>query len=183
MTNDGPSAYRDYPSGQYDQPISPGQHYAGSYPPPKSPTSWNPNVAPAPKKKNGLAKALVIAGIVLVFLCGGGLVACTAMAGKAVEEVDKEIKNGNTEKLQQVKLKSCTGDDFGVRIVYEVTNTSATVQSYWIQFEISDPSGNRLGEGHGVINNLAAGKTAKENTLATAGDYKGKFKCQVVKVN
>lgn len=171
MTNDGPSAYRDYQSGRYEQPVSPAE-YGGAYVPP----------APS-KKKNGWVKGLVIAGIVLVFLCGGGLVACTAMAGKAVEQVDQEIKNGNTAKLQQIKLKSCTGDDFGVRIVYEVTNTSATTQSYWIQFEISDPSGNRLGEGHGVINNLAAGKTAKEDTLATAGDYKGKFKCQVVKVN
>ena len=155
----------------------PGEYspHPGNYPPPTN-------------TKNRKVWPWILGAFLIALICvGGPIVACTVVAGgtvAAIEEVDKEIKKSEALKTKQVKIDECKRDSFGfVTVAFTVKNDSDTVQSYWIQFEVKNSEGIRVGEAHGVINDLAFGDTAKDNSVSAAEVGAKKFTCSVVKVN
>jgi len=135
-----------------------------------------------PLKKKRAKWPWVLAGIGVFFLllCGVlGLVTLSAVGN----EVDKQIQHGSTEKRADVTLNKCYRNSIGfVQADFTVVNNSDRVQSYWIQFEVRDDKNVRLGEMHGVLNNVGAGATAKE-TAVSGIESTGKYTCVVVRVD
>lgn len=153
-----------------------------TYPEETNPAPYTePNIYPKKRK----VWPWIVGGLLLLFLCvGGTFVACTAMVGGAVSEIDKELKENKELKTKQVEINKCTKTDFGfVEIRYTVTNDFAEEQSYLIQFEIKDADGVRTGEAHAALNNIAAGTTAKDKAVSIAEVGTKKFTCSIVSVD
>jgi hypothetical protein len=133
--------------------------------------------------KKGTKVGLIVGGVALGLCCVGGTTIALVGVGGAASEIDKQIQHGDSDKLTAVKINKCYKDSLGwVAIDFTVVNSTDRVQSYWAQFEITDAAGVRLGETHGVLNNINAGATAKESAQSTV-EPKGKFTCSVVRVD
>lgn len=144
--------------------------------------------APAPPKKGmstGLKVFLIIAGL-SVLLCGGGFVACTALVGKAANDVS----NGQKAKAGHVALKTCEAqradaDLFPtVKFDIEVNNSSKNQETYFIDVIVLDSAGTRVGNTTEVVSDVRPGQKAVEKgTLMLSQKVSGKITCKIDKVS
>jgi len=140
-----------------------------------------PSGPPQPPKKRKMWPWLLGGFVALMLVCGGVAVAALGLGAKAV---DDQIQNGSTGLKEHVKITACRADALGMAEVgFTVVNASDRTESYWIQFGVTDAAGTRLGEAHGVVNNLAAGATAKDKAVSATGELPSKFKCVLERVN
>lgn len=154
-----------------------------SYPqqyPPQQPMQAYPQQPP----KKGKAWKIVLGVLIGMFLlCGGGLVACTGIFAAGSAEMERQ----DNEAAKSVTITNCKGENLlgstMVTVEYTVKNSTDKARSYSIQFDIYTADGKtRLGEAHGVINSLAAGKTATEKSTPASVDAK-QFKCVLGEVS
>lgn len=144
--------------------------------------------APPPQKKRmstGLKVFLIIAGL-SVILCGGGIVACTALVGKAASDVskDQEAKAGH------VALKTCEIDSAdsdllpNVKFDLEVNNSSENQNTYFIDVFVYDAKGTRVGNTSSIVSDVRPGqKAVEEGSILLSQKVTGKITCKVDKVS
>lgn len=163
----------------YQDAPQPAPHY-GSGPHPHAP-------ATPPKKgmSKGLKITLIIVGL-LVILCGGGFVACTALVGKAANDISKE----QDAKAGHVKLTSCAAESAGsdlfptVKFDVEVNNSSKNQNTYFIDVFIMDSAGTRVGNTTTMVSDVRPGQTAKEQGIVPLSKkVSGKITCKIDKVS
>lgn len=141
----------------------------------------NPFAPPARKgMSTGLKATLIIAGL-LVLLCGGGAVACTALAGGAATSISNEMdaRKGDV-RLMACHPRGTIEGTWEARI--EITNSGKTDHTYLVQINLMDGN-KRLGEAHAVVNDLAPGQTARERVVGLTGGGYAAAKCEVGDVN
>lgn len=152
------------------------------YPVAGPPSYYGP---PAPQKKKRTLLWVLIGVLAGVLICGGAtVVGLGALAGSAVEEIDKQIQYGSDEKRAATKITSCRVGPLGVvEVGYKVTNDTERVQSYLLTFEIKNAAGTRLGEADDAINGLAPGDTATDSAPSTVQNPKKGFTCGLVRAD
>jgi hypothetical protein len=151
-----------------------------------------PGYTPPPAKKGmstGLKIFLIVVGL-SVLLCGGGFVACTAVAGKAVNDVSTEISNKQAAKAGHVKLTTCEAESAAsgvlpnVKFDIEVNNTSADQETYLIDVFITDEAGTRVGNTTSIVSDVRPGqKAVEQGTVLLSQKASGKITCKVDKVS
>lgn len=156
--------------------------------PPSGPYAGPVYTPPTPPKK-GMSKGLkifLIIAIAGVVLCGGGFVACTALVGKAANDISKE----QDAKASHVKLTSCAAESAGadvfptVKFDVEVTNSSKSQNTYFIDVFIMDGSGVRVGNSTEIVSDVRPGQTAKEQgVVPLSKKVSGKITCKIDKVS
>lgn len=153
----------------------------------QSPAPGSAPVPPLPKKgmSTGLKVFLIIAGL-SVILCGGGFVACTALVGKAANDVSNDQK----AKVAHVALKTCEAqradaDLFPtVKFDIEVNNSSKNQETYFIDVIVLDSAGTRVGNTTSIVSDVRPGQKAVEKgTLMLSQKVSGKITCKVDKVS
>ncbi|MEU2612647.1 hypothetical protein ABZ570_13875 [Micromonospora sp. NPDC007271] len=142
--------------------------------------------APPPKKgmSTGLKIFLIIVGLA-VLLCGGGFVACTALVGKAADDISKsqEAKAGHVE------LKSCEAESTGdllanVKFEVEVNNTSKDQNTYLVDVFILDDKGTRVGNTTSIVSDVRPGqKAVEEGVVLLSQKVSGEVTCKIDKVS
>lgn len=146
-----------------------------------------PIAPPTPPKKGmskGLKITLIIAGL-LVILCGGGAVACTALVGKAAND----ISNEQSAKVGHVKLTSCKADAGGgtfptVKFDVEVNNSSKNQETYFIDVFIMDSAGTRVGNTSAIVSDVRPGQKATEQGIVPLSQkVSGTITCKIDKVS
>lgn len=154
---------------------------------PPAPQASAPPVSPYPIPPYALPRKKrprwpwIVGGSILaaLLLCGIGSI---FMLGSIAKDVDDQIQHGSAEKKAAVKISHCGPGAIGTEITYEVTNSTGRSQSYWAVFEVQDRAGTRLGEAHGIVNDLGPGQTATDTTTAmTKGAAAAR--CVVVRVD
>ncbi|SCE69588.1 hypothetical protein GA0074695_0381 [Micromonospora viridifaciens] len=148
-----------------------------------------PGYGPQPTPKKGMSKGLKITLIivgVLILLCGGGFVACTALVGKAASDISKEID----AKAEHVKLTSCKAESANndlfptVKFDLEVNNSSKNQNSYFVDVFILDEAGTRIATTAAVIADVRPGQKATEQGIAPLSEkVSGKISCKIDKVS
>lgn len=144
---------------------------------------------PPPAKKPGMptwVKVLLIIGGLSILLCGGGFVACTALVGKAANDVSNDQK----AKAGHVKLTSCEAESAGsgllpnVNFDIEINNTSDNQNTYFIDVFIMDSAGNRVGNTTEMVTDVRPGqKAVEEGTVLLSQKVTGKITCKIDKVS
>ncbi|GGR83047.1 hypothetical protein GCM10010169_29070 [Micromonospora fulviviridis] len=156
-----------------------------SQPTPPPPPGYAP--VPPPKKgmSTGLKVFLIIAGLA-VLLCGGGFVACTALVGKAADDVSKS----QDAKAGHVELKSCeaesAGDEFlaNVKFDVEVNNTSKDQNTYLVDVFVLDAKGTRVGNTTAIVSDVRPGQKAVEQGMVVLSQkVTGDVSCKIDKVS
>jgi hypothetical protein len=136
----------------------------------------------APPKKGKALKILLIVGGLLVLLCGGGIVACTALVGKAAEDISTELNADQTDvTITGCKLKN---NDVltTVEVSWTVKNSGDNKRTYLPMFLVDSEDGTRLGEFPDSVADLAAGQSAKKRTSVPLDKpFTGKVKCSLSK--
>lgn len=178
------------------QPNDPNQTeptYYGNQPPQQYPSTqpYVPSApqyqGPPPKKgmSTGVKVTLIIVGV-LVLLCGGGFVACTALVGGAANEVSKSQK----AKESHVKLTGCNIQraDAGflpnVKVDLSVNNTSKNQETYFIDVFVLNSAKERVGNSTAIVSDVRPGQTAKETEMVLLTKaVSGSITCQVDKVS
>lgn len=152
--------------------------------------AYQHTVPAAPRRSTG--KIILIVAAILVALCGGGAVACTALVGKAASDVDKQIKTEQVAKQDGVKVTKCNtskaADDIfpHVEVELEIVNTTADQQSYFLDLFIKDTKGVRLANGSAAVTDVRPGqKVNQTETVALTKALKAgtKLTCSIDKVS
>ncbi|MFI5488103.1 FxLYD domain-containing protein [Micromonospora echinaurantiaca] len=149
----------------------------------------SPEFTPAPPPKKGMSTGLkvflIIAGL-SVLLCGGGFVACTALVGKAANDVSKD----QAAKVGHVKLNTCEVDSASsdllpnVTFDIEVNNSSDDQNTYLVDVFVFDAAGTRVGNTTEVISDVRPGqKSVQEGTILLSQKVSGKISCKIDKVS
>lgn len=148
------------------------------------------HTAPAPRRST--AKIVLIVAAILVALCGGGAVACTALVGKAASDVDKQIKTEQVAKQDGVKITRCNttkaADDIfpHVEVELEIVNSTADQQTYFLDLFVKDAKGVRLANGSAMVTDVRPGQKvnhAETVHLTKALKAGAKVTCSIDKVS
>jgi hypothetical protein len=121
------------------------------------------------KKVFKIILGVVIAGVILAF---GGCALTLFTAGKAVESVDKAIKQEekkteDKDALLQAMLDKApkpveTKDEFSYTVEYTLTNdTKETFDYIEVQYDVFDQNGVKLGNSFTNISDVTAGQVFK----------------------
>lgn len=183
--NDPPQWGPNTPPGQY-----PGT-YEQSYgvPSQQQPAGWQLNPPQPPPVKKGMSTGakvtLIIAGVLLL-LCGGGFVACTAFVGGAGNEFTKNQE----AKVSHVKLTGCNiqraaaGFLPNVKVDLAVNNTSKNQETYFIDVFVFNSANERVGNSTAIVSDVRPGQTAKETEMVLLTKaVSGNITCKVDKVS
>lgn len=147
---------------------------------------------PAPTPHRNTWKVILIIAAILVALCGGGAIACTALVGKAASDVDRQIKTEQVAKQDGVKITKCNttkaADDIfpHVEVELEIVNTTADQQSYFLDLFVKDAKGVRLANGSAMVTDVRPGQKVNqaENVALTKALKTGaKVTCSIDKVS
>lgn len=145
-----------------------------------------------PTHRRSPVKVILIVAAVLIALCGGGAVACTALVGKAASDVDKNIKTEQVAKQDSTKITKCNtakaADDIfpHVEVELEIVNTTADQQSYFLDLFVKDAKGVRLANGSAMVTDVRPGQKVNqtENVALTKALKAGaKVTCSIDKVS
>ena len=135
-------------------------------------------------KKSKVPMVLVIVGLVLLALCGAGVL-FVGLTGAAVNEVAQDIEQQAIDKKAGVSIKAntCKSNEFGgYQVTVTIKNSTTETQSYWVQVDLYAADGKtRLGEAHAIANGLKAGATTDVETTGN-GDFKKGAKCVIGEV-
>lgn len=129
----------------------------------RPPTYSQQHAAQPRKSRKGLWIGLAIGGVVLIMLTCLG--AC-ALFAKGADEVGNQIEREKQAKAASVQITKCKKNVIGgMDIEFSVKNDTDKPQSYWLQFEVINKAGERVGEAHGILNDVGPGVTAKSQTV------------------
>lgn len=128
------------------------------------------------KSRKALWITLTVLGALLLCAVGGFV-----LFGAGVAGVSNEIKRQEVDRVQHVKLDSCTRTSIAdlIEAEYTITNSSETAQSYVVQIDIMDAKGVRVGEATGFNNDVQAGQTAKGTAMGSLTGSTGRVACAV----
>jgi hypothetical protein len=164
MAQDNQGGYYNYPP----------QDYSRGYQPTHVPTE------PKKKSRKGLWIALIASCVAAFVLCGVGAL---VVMGQAADSIETSIEQGDLAKKADVTINSCELNVLKMaEIKFTVKNSKPEVQSYWIQFEIQNAEGIRLGEAHGILNDVQPNATAKDSAVGGQDLVPG-FKCVLLSVS
>lgn len=152
---------------------------------------------PAPRKKGmpTWGKVLLTIFAVLALCGGGGLVACTALVGNAVEETGKQIEADQAAKASGVTIPKngcitaqAANDIFPhIAIKLEITNTTADQQTYVIDLFVKDAKTKvRVANGTAIVSDVRPGqKVTHEEQVSLTSKLANKtvVECTVDKVS
>lgn len=166
-----------------DPNIQQGQ-YPQSYSPPQQ---WAPVQQPKKKMSTGLKVTLAILGTTLL-LCGGGFVACSALVGKAANDisVQQEAKVSHvTLAPNGCNIESADSDLFpNVKVDLVVNNTGKNQETYFIDVFVFNSKNERVGNSTAVISDVRPGTTVKETEyVGLTKQVSGKISCKIDKVS
>lgn len=156
-----------------------------SFQPPPPGYEYGPATPPKKGMSKGLKITLIVVGL-LVILCGGGFAACTALVGKAANDISTE----QSAKASHVKLTTCKAESAGadvfptVKFDVEVTNSSKNQNTYFLDVFIMDSAGTRVGNTTTIVSDVRPGQTAKEQGIVPLSQkVSGKVTCKIDKVS
>ena len=153
-----------------EPPVTPGYYdqRAPDYPPP----SLQPPHAGHAKRRRIWPWVLV--GVILAACLGGG--GLLLMAGAFTSAVQQS----ESGRMEDVKITSCERtviDSAEVR--YEVKNSSPNARDYFLEFELVDKNGTRLGTANGIEQGVEPGVTAKGTAVGMLTGNEP-FSCRLV---
>lgn len=97
----------------------------------------------------------------------------------------KSTNSGAHAAADDVDISTCADSAIASLpdVQVEITNHTSKRSNYMVEITLLDSSGNKVGDGTAISNNVEAGQTATEDALATVASGQSFTKCRIASVS